>query len=98
MMSPFVLLELLRSVLLRELRLVAARGLLRESLDWVREVGRGTGGALLRFEREWVEELALGLRMGSEAGFEVAGSGRRWERWFVNRFRRIEEVEAVLGA
>ena len=65
---------------------------------WVGSVGRRGGGALLRFEREWVEELALGLRMGSDGGFEVAGSGRRWERWFVKRFRRTEEVEAVLGA
>lgn len=64
----------------------------------MREVGRRGGGALLRLEREWVEELALGLRVGSEAGLEVAGSGRRWERWLVKRFRRTEEVDVVLGA
>lgn len=72
-------------------------GSLRESLDWVREVGRWGGGALLRLERECVEELALGLRVASEGGFEVAGSGRRWERWFEKRFRRTEEVDVMLG-
>ena len=85
-------------VLLREWRLVVVLGSLRESLDWVREVGRWGGAALLRLEREWLEELALRLRVGSEGGFEVAGSGRRWERWFVKRFRRTEEVDVMLGA
>jgi hypothetical protein len=89
----FMLVVLVRSVLVREWRLV-----LRESLDWVREAGRWGGGALFRLEREWVEELALGLRVGSEGAFKVVGSGRRWERWFVKRFRRTEEVDVMLGA
>lgn len=72
--------------------------LLRESLDWVREAGRRGGGALFRFEREWVEELALGLRAACSKGWvDMGGSGRRCERWFVNRLRRTEEVEVVLG-
>jgi hypothetical protein len=66
----------------------------------VREVERrrGGGGALLRLERELVEELALALWMGgSEGWWRVVRSGRRWERWFVKRLRRTEEVEVVLG-
>jgi hypothetical protein len=71
--------------------------LLKESLDWLRDAGRRAAGALHRLEREWVEEFALGLRMGSEVWVEVDGSGRRWERWFVKRFRRTDDVEMVLG-
>jgi hypothetical protein len=56
----------MRLVLLREWRLVLVLWALRESLDWVREVDRWGGGALLRLEREWVDELALRLRAGSE--------------------------------
>jgi hypothetical protein len=92
-----LLLGLLSSVLLREGRagagwwwwcwLLLLLLLLRESLDWVREVGRwGGGGALLKLDR------------GSEVWFEAAASGRRCDRWFVKRLRRTEEVEVVLGA
>jgi hypothetical protein len=46
-----------------------------------------------------VEELAVGLRVDSRVGFEVVGSARRCERWFVKRLRRTEDVDAVvLGA
>lgn len=86
----------LSSVLLWEGRALA--GLLRKSLDWVREVGRRGGGALVKLKREWVEELALELREGSGGGLIVVGSGRRCVRWFVKRLRRTEEVEVALGA
>lgn len=61
----------------------------------MREVGRRGGGALLGLDSDWVEELALGSRLGSDGWFVLAGSGRRCERWFVKRFRRTEEVEVV---
>lgn len=67
--------------------------LVRESLDGAR---RG-GGKFERLEREWVEEVALGLWRGKGGWVELegAGSGRRWERWFVKRLRRTEEVDVV---
>ena len=72
-------------------------GLLRESLDCVREAGRREEGEWVRLETDCVEELALGFCASSGGWFAVIGSGRRCDRRFENRFRRTEEVEVVLG-